>query len=174
MKKIAIQQVIPICFATDDNYIPFLAVAIASLLDNAATDKFYKIYVLTTQIKQENIDSILKLQTPNSLIQFISLAKELDIPVIALAQLNRGVESRQDKHPLLSDLRDSGGIEQDADLVLFLHRVKKKDGEEEPDVSAGKEVEVIIAKNRNGPIGEIKLMFLPPYTRFEPITKEKQ
>ena len=72
------KQIIPICFATDDNYIPFLAVAIASLLDNAAKDKYYKIYVLTTQLKQENIDSILKLKTENSSIQFISLAKELD------------------------------------------------------------------------------------------------
>ena len=78
MSKPIIKQTIPICFATDDNYIPFLAVAIASLLDNAAKDKFYKIYVLTTQIKQENIDSILKLKTSNSSIQFISLAKELD------------------------------------------------------------------------------------------------
>ena len=78
MERPRIKQIIPICFATDDNYIPFLAVAIASLLDNAAKDKFYKIYVLTTQIKQENIDSILKLKTSNSSIQFISLAKELD------------------------------------------------------------------------------------------------
>lgn len=72
------KQIIPICFATDDNYIPFLAVAIASLLDNASKDKFYKIYVLTTQLQQENIDKILKLKTPNSSIRFISLAKELD------------------------------------------------------------------------------------------------
>ena len=72
------KQIIPICFATDDNYIPFLAVAIASLLDNADKSKYYKIYVLTTQLKQESIDSILKLKTPNSSIQFISLAKELD------------------------------------------------------------------------------------------------
>ena len=98
------------------------------------------------------------------------LARELKIPVIVLAQVKR--EVKEDK-PALSDLRESGSIEQDADLVLFLHRVKKKEGEEEPDVSKGKEVDVIIAKNRNGPIGEVKLMFLPAYTRFEPVTKEK-
>ena len=101
------------------------------------------------------------------------LARELKIPVVVLAQVKREVESRKDERPALSDLRESGSIEQDADLVLFLHRVKKKDGDEEPDVSAGKEVDVLIAKNRNGPIGEVKLMFLPAYTRFEPVTKEK-
>ena len=101
------------------------------------------------------------------------LARELKIPVIVLAQVKREVESRKDERPALSDLRESGSIEQDADLVLFLHRKKKKEGEEEQDTSAGKEVDVIIAKNRNGPIGEVKLMFLPAYTRFEPVSKDK-
>ena len=99
------------------------------------------------------------------------LARELKIPVIVLAQVKR--EVKEDK-PSLSDLRESGSIEQDADLVLFLHDAKKKEEKDEQDVSAGKEVDVIIAKNRNGPIGEVKLMFLPAYTRFEPISKEQQ
>ena len=72
------KQEIPVCFATDDNYVPFLAVAITSLLDNASKDNFYRIFVLTTHLKQENIDSILKHKTENSSIEFISLAKELD------------------------------------------------------------------------------------------------
>lgn len=72
------QKEIPICFATDDNYVPFLAVAVASLLDNANKDNFYRIFVLTTALKQENIDKIMKLQTSNSSIEFISLSKELD------------------------------------------------------------------------------------------------
>ena len=72
------KNVIPICFATDDNYIPLLAVAIASLLDNSSEENFYKIYVLTTQLKEENIQKILKLKKPNSSIRFVSLAKELD------------------------------------------------------------------------------------------------
>lgn len=74
MKK----QEIPICFATDDNYVPFLAIAIASLLDHSSSENFYRIFVLITQLKQENIDKIQKLATENSSIEFISLAKELD------------------------------------------------------------------------------------------------
>ena len=72
------KQEIPVCFATDDNYVPFLAVAITSLLDNSSKDNFYRIFVLTTSLKQENIDSILKQKTENSSIEFISLSKELD------------------------------------------------------------------------------------------------
>ena len=69
---------IPVCFATDDNYVPFLAVAVASLLDNASKDKFYRIFVLITKLKEENIEKIKSLETENSQIEFISLAKELD------------------------------------------------------------------------------------------------
>ncbi|MBR1640650.1 MAG: glycosyltransferase family 8 protein [Treponema sp.] len=69
---------IPVCFATDDNYVPFLAVAIASLLDNASKENFYRIFVLITQLKDDNIERIKKLETDNSSIEFISLAKELD------------------------------------------------------------------------------------------------
>ncbi|MCR4735672.1 MAG: glycosyltransferase family 8 protein [Treponema sp.] len=77
MEKIYKQE-IPICFATDDNYVPFLTVALASLLDNASKDNFYKIYVLTSHLSQENIDSILKQKLENSSIEFIELSKELD------------------------------------------------------------------------------------------------
>ena len=72
------QKEIPICFATDDNYVPFLAIAVASLLDNASANNFYRIFVLITELKQENIDRIKKLETENSSIEFISLAKEMD------------------------------------------------------------------------------------------------
>ena len=71
-------QQIPICFATDDNYVPFLTVALASLLDNSSKDNFYKIYVLTSHLSQENMDSILKQQKENSSIEFVQLSKELD------------------------------------------------------------------------------------------------
>ena len=72
------KQQIPICFATDDNYVPFLTVALASLLDNASKENFYKIYVLTSKLSQKNMDSILKQKTENSSIEFIQLSKELD------------------------------------------------------------------------------------------------
>ena len=88
------------------------------------------------------------------------LAKELDIPVIAVSQLNRDPERRQDKRPQLSDLRESGATEQDADLVMFIHR------EDSDDPSVKGTADLIIAKHRNGPTGTIKLTFLPHLTQF--------
>lgn len=110
--------------------------------------------------------------------QLKKLAKELNVPVIALSQLSRGVEQRQDKRPVLSDIRESGSIEQDADIVGFLYREDyydrdndDEDSQEDPrdnDENVG-EVEVIIEKNRSGPRGTVKLLFVKSYNKFSSI-----
>jgi replicative DNA helicase len=90
------------------------------------------------------------------------LAKELNIPVVAISQLNRGPEQRQDKRPLLADLRESGSLEQDSDVVVLIHR---EDAYERDSARAG-EADLIVAKHRNGPTGTITVAFQGHYSRF--------
>jgi replicative DNA helicase len=103
-----------------------------------------------------------------------SLAKELDVPVIVLSQLNRELEKDKDRKPRMSDLRESGAIEQDADVVCLLYKPNRGDDEEaatndeQQDAVA---VDLVIAKQRNGPTGDVHLTFLKSYTRFESAAK---
>lgn len=99
-----------------------------------------------------------------------ALARELNVPVVALSQLSRAVEQRPDHRPMLSDLRESGAIEQDADVVMFLYR----DDYYHPDTDKQGISEVIIAKQRNGPIGTVELAWLPEYTRFANLERREK
>ena len=127
------------------------------------------IFVDYLQLVKDNDKLDRHLQIGNISRGLKALARELDIPVITAAQLNRGVEQRsaREKRPMLSDLRESGSIEQDADQVLLIYR---KEGEENASSNPNEdvsEVELLVAKNRNGPTGDVPMLFRRKITRFE-------
>ena len=105
--------------------------------------------------------------------QLKKLAMELEVPVIAISQLSRSVEQRQDKRPILSDLRESGSLEQDADIVAFLYRedyYRDEEGEEDNEAEEDNVVEVLVEKNRSGARGTVKLLFIKEYNKFSSLT----
>lgn len=109
--------------------------------------------------------------------QLKKLAKELKVPVIALSQLSRGVEQRQDKRPVLSDIRESGSIEQDADIVAFLYRddyYRSEEGEDEEPQENNNVIEVIIEKNRSGARGTVELLFIKEYNKFSSVSPREE
>ena len=121
--------------------------------------------LITTSLRRESRQQEIAYITR----QLKELARELDIPVIAGAQLSRQVEQRQDKHPMLSDLRESGEIEQTADIVSFIYR----DDYYNPESEKSNIAEIIVGKNRNGPTGKIELMFAKHFGRFENLARRE-
>ena len=134
-----------------------------------------KLYYILKPVENSNnmrvylpVDTNLKIRKlvskkeANSIIENFSAAKEIDVPVIALSQLSRAAEQRPDNRPMLSDLRESGSIEQDADIVMFLYR----DDYYNPETEKKNIAEVIVAKNRQGSTGTVELAWLPNYTKF--------
>ena len=131
------------------------------------TQKEYRLVIVDYLQLMNTVENY---ESMNAKITMISrhlkeIAKEFKVPVIALSQLSRSVEKRDRKRPMLSDLRESGSIEQDADIVMFLYREDYYQDHEES--GEDKSVEINVAKNRNGPIGTKKLTFLKEYGRFE-------
>jgi replicative DNA helicase len=100
-----------------------------------------------------------------------AMAKELGVPVIVLSQLNRDIEREKHRRPRLADLRESGAVEQDADVVGLLYRTASEDGSEDNGYEEAIPVNLLIAKQRNGPTGDVNLTFLKSYTRFESAAK---
>ncbi len=125
-------------------------------------------YLQLLQIKDDQSNRATELAKITRELKF--LAKELDVPVIALSQLNREVEGRPNKRPMMADLRESGAIEQDADLILFVYREEMY----KPDTTEHGVAEIIISKHRNGDTGTVKLTFMKEYTRFENFANDPQ
>jgi replicative DNA helicase len=145
-----------------------------SLARRMKSDKDVKIIFIDylTLITSENPDMPRHEQIAEISRSLKALARELDIPIVVLSQVKRDAEG---KRPNLSDIRESGSVEQDADLVMFLHRDRdtERKADEKTDNSQNIVTELIIAKQRNGPVGTVEVMFVPSFTRFENLDKSR-
>ena len=161
-------------------------------IDDSSTCNIMQIRTMARRLQSEKglgliIIDYLQLITPrdlrnNNMVQQITeisrglkaLAKELNVPILAVSQLSRAVEQRDHKIPRLSDLRESGSIEQDADVVLFIYRKDRDKSEDELTEEEKNTADIIISKHRNGPVGTIKLKFIPELTTFRSIDETFQ
>ncbi len=162
-------SIAPVYINDISNLTPYEMVTVCKQLDKELEHGISMVIVDYMQLMQGNK----KTQSREQEIAEISrsmkgLAKDLNIPVIALSQLNRALENRSDKRPQLSDLRESGSIEQDADIILFIYRDEVYNEESEKKGTS----EIIIAKHRNGPTGMIELAFVGKYTKFANLARE--
>ncbi len=161
-------SIAPLYINDSSNITPYEVITICKQLDKELENGISLVIVDYLQLMQGNKKTNSREQEIAEISRsFKGVAKELNIPVIALSQLNRALENRSDKHPQLSDLRESGSIEQDADIILFIYRDEVYNEDTEKQGIA----EIMIAKHRNGPTGVIELVFAGKYTKFASISR---
>ncbi|MBU3916563.1 replicative DNA helicase [bacterium] len=161
---------VPIYINDSSNLTPYELVTVCKQLNKELEDGVSLVIVDYLQLMHGNKATNSREQEIAEISRSMKgLAKDLNIPVIALSQLNRALENRSDKHPQLSDLRESGSLEQDADIILFIYRDEVYNEDSDKKGIA----EIIIAKHRNGPIGTINLAFIGKYTKFANLAKDE-